>query len=122
VDETLREELVRVWASPETQVIFLAFDGAELVGLCRAELVDEGPCPATIPILVVRSDRRNARVGGVLLDTALNWCSQHGVSEVSVEVIAENRSAMRFYERAGFRPLLVTYIRQESDVGPTGQP
>jgi GNAT superfamily N-acetyltransferase len=54
--------------------------------------------------LVVRSDRRNRRIGRQLLDASVEWSRGQGANHVAVAVHAFNRDARRFYEDFGFAP------------------
>ena len=47
---------------------------------------------------------RGQGVGTVLLDAARGVCREAGVSHWLVAVVEANADAIRFYERAGFRP------------------
>lgn len=53
----------------------------------------------------VEPESRRLGVGRVLVDAVVNWSSGWGAHRVVLWVIAGNESAMRFYERIGFRLL-----------------
>jgi GNAT superfamily N-acetyltransferase len=82
------------------------------LGFVYAGLKETGHCPANINALFVRANGRSRGAGQALLDAALGWCRGHGANEVSLDCIWPNDLARRFYEKRGFRPLLVTYVRQ----------
>lgn len=54
--------------------------------------------------LYVRPDRREEGIGSALLAAAERRLSERGVDAVALEVMADNRSARRFYRRAGYEP------------------
>jgi ribosomal protein S18 acetylase RimI-like enzyme len=61
--------------------------------------------------LFVRPAVRNEGIGSQLLDAAIDALSDRGVSEVSLEVMADNEPARRFYRRHGFSPHRVGLTR-----------
>ena len=108
----LREYLGAVWNDPERQAIFVAAVGGEIVGFVRAGLHADGPLPALVETLFVAEEHRGAGVARALVAAAERWCLDRGAAEVGVEFIAANRAAQRAYERLGYRPFLVTYMRR----------
>jgi len=112
VGETLRPLLEQVWAAPDRHTIFVAEIVGDVVGFVRVSLTEDRPCPARIDTLFVAEGFRGRRVGTRLLDCAYAWCRQRRAEEVAVAFIAPNDLAREFYDRAGFQPLLATYIRR----------
>lgn len=53
--------------------------------------------------LAVRSDRRGAGIGGMLLAAIRDEAALRGIRTISLDVWAFNEGARAFYERAGFR-------------------
>ncbi|MFB6129686.1 MAG: GNAT family N-acetyltransferase [Salinigranum sp.] len=53
--------------------------------------------------LYVRGDRRNEGIGRALLTAAERELAAAGADVVSLEALAGNEAAIRFYERAGYR-------------------
>ena len=110
--ERLREYLRAVWRDPERQAVFVALRDNQIVGFVRVGLHDDGPLPAHIETLFVAEEHRGAGVARALVDAAERWCLDRSVDEVGVEFIAANAAAQRTYERLGYRPFLVTYVRR----------
>lgn len=54
--------------------------------------------------LVVHSGLRSQGIGRQLIEATVDWSRGQEASHVGVAVHAFNRSARRFYERAGFAP------------------
>jgi GNAT superfamily N-acetyltransferase len=42
-----------------------------------------------------------------ILDALLDWAKQRGLAEIRLEVYSENQSAIKAYEKTGFKPLLL---------------
>ena len=67
--------------------------------------------------IYVRPDRRGEGVGTRLLETAEAMLDEQGVDVVSLEVMADNDAARRFYDRNGYRPHRITMEKSvESDI------
>ena len=58
---------------------------------------------AEILNFAVRADERRRGIGTALLIEALNWSMSVGAEKAILEVRASNESAVKFYERYGFR-------------------
>lgn len=109
--QTRRNLLEEVWADPTHHAMFVAETVGGIVGFVRATLSESGPCPGRIETLFVAHDQRGRGAGTQLLKRACDWCRERGATDVSVEFIAPNGDARSFYEAAGFKPLLVTYMQ-----------
>lgn len=112
VDRTLRPLVELMWSEPDRYCGFVHEKGGHLLGFCRTALTPSGPCAASVSTLVVEDGRRSSGIGADLLHLAMDWCKSRGAEDVSVEVIAPNAGAARFYEREGFQALLVSYMRK----------
>ncbi|MBI3970430.1 MAG: GNAT family N-acetyltransferase [Chloroflexi bacterium] len=111
----LHELLRTVWRDAERQAVFVATVRDETVGFVRVGLCEDGPQPAKIETLLVAEAHRGAGVARALIVAGERWCRDHGATEVGVEFIAANQQAQRVYERLGYRPFLVTYLRRLRD-------
>jgi GNAT superfamily N-acetyltransferase len=60
----------------------------------RAELVS----------MYVRPEVRGGGVGGQLIDGFVGWARERGAARLEVNAYAANETALRVYERHGFRP------------------
>jgi ribosomal protein S18 acetylase RimI-like enzyme len=72
-------------------------------GACRDEDISPGPVGEVMAIYV-RPDAWGLGIGAALLREALARLGGGGSSEVVLWVIEENRRAVGFYERHGFKP------------------
>jgi ribosomal protein S18 acetylase RimI-like enzyme len=62
---------------------------------------------AYLGLMYVKPEHRRKGVNQKILDVLLNWAKERGLSEIRLEVYSENQSAIKAYEKAGFRPLLL---------------
>ena len=62
--------------------------------------------------IFVRESYRGRGVGGRLLDAAEERLASDGIEYVSLEVLADNAAARRFYERAGYDEFRVEMEKQ----------
>jgi GNAT superfamily N-acetyltransferase len=114
--DRLLELLRGVWRDPDRQAVFVAVEGQELIGFVRVGLHGDGPLPAHIETLFVAEEHRGAGVARALVAAGERWCLDRGADEIGVEFIARNEAAGRTYERLGYRPFLVTYMRRLREV------
>jgi ribosomal protein S18 acetylase RimI-like enzyme len=64
--------------------------------------VTEEPC-GYISLLAVAEDAEGMGVAGRLMGAAETWARSRGYRLLSLDVFADNRRAVRFYERGGFK-------------------
>lgn len=85
---------------------WIALDGEEFVGTIA--LVDIGRQMGALRKMFVRKSRRGAASGVArqLLDTLLAHAKAQEMTEIYLGTIAVFRAAHRFYEKAGFEPVL----------------
>ena len=67
---------------------------------------------AEVETLCVLPDYRGQRLGEKLLDFVYAELENHGVQQVSLQVIASNAGAVRFYREQGFEPTLVSMSKK----------
>lgn len=108
----LLERLRVAWRESEGHAVFVALVDGELVGFIRTSLDADGPLPAHVDTLFVDEGHRGAGVARALMETAERWCLDRGAAEIGIEFIAPNDSARHTYERLGYQPFLVTYMRR----------
>ena len=85
---------------------WVAEEGGEIVGNLWLQCIEKLPNPVAEPEqhayvtnVYVVPERRNARVGALLLEAALGWCRQQNVDAVLLWPSERSRS---FYGRYGF--------------------
>ena len=65
--------------------------------------------------LYVRPERRNDGIGRALLERAERELTENGVDVVTVEAMAANEAARRFYRRQGYDPHRITLEKRPED-------
>ena len=84
--------------------VFGAFDGGELAGVCgvdvdmRAKVRHKGHVFG----MYVPSERAGGGIGGALIERVVAHAREHGLTQLTLTVTADNDAARRVYERAGF--------------------
>ncbi|MDQ0067893.1 GNAT family N-acetyltransferase [Chryseobacterium lathyri] len=63
---------------------------------------------AYLGFMYVKPEHRGKGVNKLILDELIRWAKSKDISEVRLDVYAQNESAVKAYEKAGFESLLVT--------------
>ena len=116
-NEKLKHESVHYYdiaaliASPESMVL-IAQDGAQLVGAGQTTLKSsldyyEHDRHAYLGLMFVEPSHRGQGLIQRIIDELLIWARQKGVHDFYLDVYAENESAVRAYEKFGFRGSLL---------------
>jgi GNAT superfamily N-acetyltransferase len=62
---------------------------------------------AYLGLMYVDPKYRGHAVNGIILDSLKQWCRSKGVTELRLEVYADNLAAIKAYEKAGFSRLVI---------------
>ncbi len=62
---------------------------------------------AYLGFMYVKPEHRGKGVNKRILDALLDWAKERGLSEIRLEVYSENSAAVKAYEKAGFKTLLL---------------
>ncbi len=109
-DGELRELLGAIQRDPDS-AIFVYDDEGDLPGMCIVR-VDHAPPimveqeRAEITDLGVRGGERRRGIGSALVDAALAWVVESGVSRVEVQVARANPEGQAFWRARGFGDLM----------------
>lgn len=111
----IRRERYRAWLAEPDAFALGAHEGDLLVGYLVAHFLPgpddswtTGQRIGDIESLAVAPDRRGAGIGSALLRAARERMLDLGVRDLWIGVVHGNADALRFYERHGLRPLMVT--------------
>ena len=95
--------------------IFLVFEQKEITGYIVACLCDLG-LRAEILRIAVHPDHRNKGIAIELIEAILLIFSKENVESVELEVNSANRSAVKLYEKFGFKiKRIVTFIADDEE-------
>jgi ribosomal protein S18 acetylase RimI-like enzyme len=81
---------------------FLAIDGAAACGIAGSLLDEKHPAHAQLVSMWTAPAHRQRGVGRLLVNAVLNWAQDRNVHTLSLMVVSNNESAIRFYEGLGF--------------------
>jgi len=111
----VRETFRAMFESPQVYRNFVAVEDGRVVGLLSLVLYRtllHAGGTALINELVVAEGARGRGIGGRLVETAAEAARECGMDEIEVGTERENRSARRFYRRAGFDRQYVLFGRE----------
>jgi len=101
----IREAITRRVLS---QNVVLASEGGEAVGFVMYSVeqgrYEQDVTRGIIENVYVRAGRRRRGIGSDLIDAAERDLAERGVEVTTLEVMAPNEAAQRFYERHGYTP------------------
>jgi GNAT superfamily N-acetyltransferase len=104
----------------DLKALILSLDSEVVVAVAGEEIVGSGYAQirpgkdynaheyfAYLGFMYVKPEFRGRGVNGLVLDALTSWIRSQGISEIRLEVYAENETAKRAYEKAGFTPNLL---------------
>jgi ribosomal protein S18 acetylase RimI-like enzyme len=100
------------WNDPDHCRIFVAALEDEIQGFVKVSHRTNYYEHCEINILAVDPAHRGASIGTELMAVATQWCVDNGEAEVELGVVPGNVRAVRLYERLGFQPYLVRYVKK----------
>ena len=116
-DRTVREGEVQYYDIPallaSDQVMFVvAESGVEPVGCGFVRIEAAKPYlkhskHGYLGLMYVEPAYRGQSVNGKIIEVLKTWAQTRGVTELRLEVYRDNGTAIRAYEKAGFRPLIL---------------
>lgn len=63
---------------------------------------------AYLGFMFVKPEYRGKGINKLITDELVSWAKSRNISEIRLDVYAQNDSAIKAYEKAGFEPLLLT--------------
>ena len=97
-------------------------DQGEIVGFVVADIEEDGDAPyGMVYDVLVKEECRGCGAGEALLQTAIAWLRERGVSGIYLESGKNNHAAHRFFEKRGFTlfaPLAVLSARHRHVFAP----
>lgn len=106
----------RLGLSDRATVLAEADDGTA-IGMAAGGPVDGQPDVAGLYGMWVAPEARGQGVGMALVDWVTAWAVEAGYPAIGLGVTTTNASAIRLYERAGFRPIGERHrLREDSEL------
>jgi ribosomal protein S18 acetylase RimI-like enzyme len=90
------------WSRPQSRGI-LALNSGAGCGICAVYIDEEDPRVGQIRSMWVAPKWRRNGVGRTLLAAAHSWAKAHGAESARLTVTNCNTTAIRFYEKTGYR-------------------
>lgn len=119
-DDTLKEgeihyyDLAAMIGADDVQLLVAQF-GDEVVGSGYARIENvknylKHAQHAYLGFMYVKPAFRGKGINKMILDSLKGWCTERKITEMRLEVYAENVAAVKAYEKAGFK-ILLTWMR-----------
>lgn len=110
------------YAEETCGAIFIADDDGTMIGYAcvygsiRSDEVDERPDPHSfLAELFIRPEYRGLAIGRRLIEHAENHAAACGSYKLELKVLAQNESAIRFYETLGYARRVVVMSKRLGD-------
>lgn len=84
-------------------VVYKAVSDGEISGFCVADIEEDGDEPfGMVCDVLVKENSRGGGIGEVLLNKAVKWLEDNGITSIYLESGKNNAAAHRFFEKRGF--------------------
>jgi ribosomal protein S18 acetylase RimI-like enzyme len=104
---------IRKLIEADNTAVFVAQNGTEIIG-CGYGRIEQSKHylkhrqHVHLGFMYVAPHYRGKGVNSMIIDALKQWAKQRGVTEVRLEVYAENEPALKAYEKVGFSGILLT--------------
>lgn len=88
--------------SPNQRCIMVAQSGAQIIGMCSAQLLvstAEGGTAALIEDMVITGEYQRRGIGKTLLTAIEDWAIRQGATRLELLTDRNNRTALEFYQK-----------------------
>jgi ribosomal protein S18 acetylase RimI-like enzyme len=102
---------------PGSDLVVAEGEGGALLGAAYVERATDyftQEAHGHLSVLAVAAEAEGRGVGRALVEAVERWAAGEGYRFVTLNVFAGNRRAIALYERAGWRPEAVKYVRELS--------
>mgnify|MGYP001028751713 CR=1 FL=1 len=104
----------------EKAEIFIAEIDGKIIGYSFIEISTYPPVfkreeYGRISDVVVTDEHRRKGIGQALFNTSMKWFSKKGMNRVELRVAYQNNQARGFWEKMGFKPVMMTMYREEEN-------
>ena len=98
------EQVIESNTNKESGTWFVAIIDGKLVGQCSIGLVRNNlrfKHRATVAFMIEQAYTKMG-IGGKFMETSINWCKEHKVEQIELDVVCENTHAIKMYSSFGF--------------------
>lgn len=104
-------DLEKMLTDPQTDVVVAEWNGT-IIGCGNTRIEDSKPYyshrqHAYLGMMYVSPEHRGKGVNAMVMEKLKTLAKRRGITELRLDVFAENESAIKAYEKVGFKPLLV---------------
>jgi ribosomal protein S18 acetylase RimI-like enzyme len=104
-------DLEKMLTDPQTDVVVVELNNT-IIGCGYSRIEDSKPYyrhqqHAYLGMMYVAPEHRGKGINAMVIDGLKSLAKRRGITELRLDVFAENESAIKAYEKVGFRPLLV---------------
>ncbi|MEP6689690.1 MAG: GNAT family N-acetyltransferase [Gemmatimonadaceae bacterium] len=111
--------------TPDSAVFVAELDNGGLAGVAHAETAVDyftGERHGHLAVLAVDEGNEGKGVGRALMTATEMWAATNGYRLLTLNVFAANARARSVYERAGFEPDFVRYVKELTPALPADRP
>lgn len=115
VDPQLQRQGLQQMLAQERGCILVAEDQGRVVGMCTGQVVistAEGGPALLVEDVVVHDDWRGKGVGRRLMAGLEQWAARQGIQRLQLLADLENKPALDFYDRLGWRTTQLVCLRR----------
>ncbi len=98
-------ELLLDHSASGLSIVQVALQGQKIVGMCSVQVIistAEGGTAGIMEDLVVHREHRGRGIGGLLVESAMAWCSAKGITRLQLLADKDNAPALLFYFSRGW--------------------
>lgn len=104
-------DLEKMLTDPQTDVVVAEINNA-LIGCGYSRIENSKPYykhrqHAYLGMMYVSPEHRGKGINALIIEKLKSLAQRRGITELRLDVFAENKSAIKAYEKVGFQPLLV---------------
>lgn len=124
MDAAEERALARAFDDPPAgSAVLVAESGGERVGIAYVERATDyftGEAHGHLSIIILTEAGEGRGAGRALMEAVDAWAARHGYRFVTLNVFSGNERACRFYERCGYAPDMIRYLREIPPAGGAG--
>ena len=118
--EEIREQLTQIFPDEDAIAFVAQDDNGDLVGMITGRVdMSDRYVPATagsIGLLFVSESWRRRGIGAGLVRMLCQFFASRSIEAISVRYVVENDEAVQFWNKLGFRPIIITASNRLRDL------